>query len=98
MPQLSNVSGVATSIRTDADGTHIRYHSTDVVSFTNETITLRTGGWRTVTTKARMNQASNQFALGFSVYQSKGIWYVRILSGGAQHRLTFDGSILTFTR
>ncbi len=75
MSQTAKVSGVATTIRTDTNGTHVRYHSTDVVSFNDKTITLRTGGWNTATTRLRMNQASNQFHLGFSVYQKAGRLY-----------------------
>ena len=54
----------------------IRYHTTDVVRFNDEEITLNSGGWQTVTTKVRMNQASNQFGLGFGVYQNKFNWFV----------------------
>jgi hypothetical protein len=54
----------------------VTYHSTDVVVFSKEEIVLDTGGWFTVTTKARMNQASNEFGLGYQVYQEKGYWYI----------------------
>lgn len=61
----------------DIDGrTKVIYHSTCVVSFTEGSIILNSGGWRTATTKARMNQASNQFRLGYYVYQKKGQWFV----------------------
>lgn len=39
-------------------------------------VILNSGGWRTVTTKTRMNQAANQFGLGYGVYQRKGEWFV----------------------
>lgn len=39
-------------------------------------IYTNTGGYRSRTTKLRMNQASNQFKLSFSVYQRKGDWFV----------------------
>lgn len=80
MSQTKQVRGVATSIHHKDGATHVRYHDTDVVSFTRgEThplITLRSGGWQTATTKARMNQASNQFDLGFQVYQKDFAWFV----------------------
>jgi len=44
----------------------------------NKTVTLNSGGWRTVTTKARMNQAANQFGLEYTVYQEKDDWFVQI--------------------
>lgn len=57
--------------------TVVRLHSTDVVKFNNSFIVLNSGGWRTATTKARMNQASQEFGLGFYVYQKDYRWYVK---------------------
>ena len=76
MSQTREVRGVATSIRTEDGWTHIRYHNTDVVSFNNDEIVLRTGGYRTATTRTRMNQAANQFGLGFRIHQSDFAWFV----------------------
>ena len=77
MPQQNRVSGVATHIYSEVDGSiEIYYHDTCVVQFTPLKITLKTGGWYTNTTKTRMNQASSQFKLGYSVSQRKGNWYV----------------------
>ena len=92
MAQSQRVSGVATSIRTDSDGyTCVRYHQTDVVRFKvwfkGERIILNTGGWFTATTKLRMNQAANQFGLGFRVYQKNHEWFVSLR----------DGRVLQFT-
>ena len=77
MGQMTKVGKTATSTRQeDNQYTIIKYHETDVVRFNSNLIMLDCGGWRTATTKARMNQASNQYGLGYSVYQRKGIWYV----------------------
>ena len=76
MAQQSTVGKTHTTIPTENGVTRIVYHSTAVVSFDDKLIFLRTGGWRTATTKTRMNQASNQFGLGYYVYQRKGSWYV----------------------
>ena len=65
-----------TSIRTDDEHTIIRYHDTDVVKFNSDYIILNSGGWETVTTKRRMNQTSEQYGLGFHVFQKDYIWYV----------------------
>jgi len=55
------------------------YHNTEVVKVINsEQVILNNGGFYTATTKRRMNQASLQYNLGFSVYQSDFTWYVRI--------------------
>jgi RNase P/RNase MRP subunit p29 len=51
------------------------YH-TDIVHATNELITLNTGGYETVTTKNRMNQAASEYGLGYYVYKARHQWYV----------------------
>jgi len=53
------------------------YRGTPIVSWTPDQVILNTGGWQSRTTKRKMNQASNQFGLGFGVYQVKGNWTVR---------------------
>jgi len=86
MAQTQKVGKVFTSI-TKIDGNIVvKYHNTDVVAVNNGKITLKTGGWWTNTTKTRMNQASNQFGLGFHVYQKAGEWFV-----------TYNGETIPFT-
>jgi len=95
MSRQSTLGKTATSVRTDENGkTHIQYHETQVVSFDTDTVTLDSGDWKTATTKTRMNQAANQFRLGFAVFQAKGEWFVDVPSGA---RVPFrDG--MTFAR
>lgn len=51
----------------------VRLHNTDVVTFHRDgTITLNSGGWRTVTTKARINDALGR--TGY-VSQDKSVWH-----------------------
>ena len=76
MSQLQTIGKTATTIRREEGYTIIRYHSTDVVKFNDKEIILNTGGWETATTKARMNQASHQFNLGYTVYQKDFSWNV----------------------
>jgi len=52
------------------------YHNTQVVRVTDKEITLNTGGWSTVTTKLRMNQAANEYGLGYKVFQKDYAWFV----------------------
>ena len=66
----------ATKVYHEGVGVRVRYHETDVVVTSPEKIILNTGGWFTATTKKRMNQASQQWGLGFSVYQVASKWYV----------------------
>ena len=77
MARQDRIGSHKTSVFTDTDGlTKVVYHSTPVVSFDAERIILNTGGYTTATTKLRQNQASNQFALGFYVYQREFAFYV----------------------
>lgn len=54
----------------------VTYHDTIVIEFDDNQIILNTGGYKTTTTKRRMNQASKQFSLGIEVFQRKREWYV----------------------
>jgi len=89
MGQTQTVGRTATSISRGQDGTlRVTYHGTDVVTvYPNGRIDLDTGGWSTPTTKTRMNQASNQFGLGFDVFQKDYVWYVGI-----------DGQVIPFNK
>ncbi len=93
MGQQHTVGTVATTVKRNTDGTLVvRYHSTDVVTvYPNGKIVLNTGGYRSATTKTRMNQASRQYGLGFQVFQSKYDWYVEVDG----HTLDFEGRELT---
>ena len=54
----------------------VRYWNTDVVTVGPEFIVLDNGGYWTNTTKRRMNQASEEYGLGYHVFQKKGDWFV----------------------
>lgn len=71
------VGSYQTKIHADTSGkTQVIFYQTPVVAFDNHSISLNTGGWWTRSTKARMNQASKEFSLGYRVYQKKGEWFV----------------------
>jgi len=72
----NKLSGYRTTVTRDADGvTRVTYAATCIVEFTDNTVTLNSGGYASATTKKKMNQAARQFALGFSVYQKARKWY-----------------------
>jgi hypothetical protein len=75
MSRMDRIGKTATTVTNDRFLT-VRYHETDVVHVTDNKIILNTGGWRTVTTKARMNQTSHMYNLGFYVYQRNHEWFV----------------------
>ena len=76
MAQLYQIGTHKTVVFTEGTWTKVVYHSTPVVKFNYGSIILNSGGWDTLTTKTRMNQTSNQFDLGFKVYQKNFDWFV----------------------
>ena len=66
-----------TNVITESGLTKMYYHKTSVVQFNDKIIVLDTGGWKTNTTKKRMNQASEQYNIGFEVYQKAKKWFVK---------------------
>jgi hypothetical protein len=67
-----------TVVLDDGDVVQVILHKTCVFEWArvSNTATLRTGGWFTVTTKARINQAFAQFNLPYCVFQRAGKWFV----------------------
>lgn len=87
MAQAHTFKGTARAQLTVNGARHYVYHRTAVVIVNSDrTIRLDSGGWRTVTTRTAMNQASNQDELGFRVFQRAGDWFV-----------TWQGRDLPFT-
>lgn len=77
MSRYNEVGSHKTAVYQNDNGmTAVRYHATEVVQFDADKIILKSGGWETVTTKLRMNQASHQFGLGYGVYQRNFSWFV----------------------
>jgi hypothetical protein len=89
----------------------VTYHNTDVVTVEADgTVTLNNGGWKSNTTKLRMNQASRQFGLGFGVYQRDFEWFVSFKNPAytaegnepylldSAHDLPFDSRTISFKR
>jgi len=92
MAQTQRLGKGNTTVKGNAAGDlSVVFHSTEVVKKVNGVITLRNGGWRTATTRTRMNQASNQFGLGYTVTQKDYDWFV-IYKGAT---LAFNGDEIT---
>jgi hypothetical protein len=52
----------------------IRYHETDIMTFRNNgEVVLNSGGWRTYSTKERLNRFMPE---GKQIFQVSGIWYI----------------------
>ncbi len=52
----------------------IRLHQTDIIIFDAEGFSVHSGGYKTVTTKDRLNK---YLPAGWSVYSGQGTWYLR---------------------
>jgi hypothetical protein len=89
MAQQNRISRNNTRIERLGDYRVVTLHSTAIVKVHDSgMVTLNTGGWRTNTTKTRINQVANEWDLGFSVYQHDYTWYISI---GGQSRQFTDG-------
>lgn len=82
------------------DSIHLKLHNTYIVTwYTDGRIELNTGGWFTVTTKARINE----FIGAYGISQERGIWYLTSYCNGKHttHGVFADGLIInpddTFT-
>lgn len=78
MSRSDQLSKYKTSWEHGANRGSVTYHRTRIVAWEGAIVTLNSGGWQTVTTKRKMCQAANQFALRFCVFQRKGEWFVDI--------------------
>ena len=65
-----------TSIRIEGGDIIVRYHQTDIIWFNDDVIVFKTDGWKTVTTKSRMNQVAERFCLNFRVVTEDGNWVI----------------------
>jgi hypothetical protein len=70
----------------------IRYHHTDIITFNKDkSITLNSGGWKTLTTKERINAYSP-----IRIYQENKVWYVsgNLSDKGVSH--TFKDGVTVY--
>jgi hypothetical protein len=91
MAQTAICRGTGVTIRADGGDTVVQHHNTITVRWNAKRIVLHSGFWQTATTKLHMNQASNQFGLGFQVWQKNHEWFV---SHNGETREFEDGMIL----
>ena|ERR1700743_2429083 len=91
MSRQDTIGKCATTVFTDSDGaTCVKYHQTIVfkLSADRKTVTLDHGGWKTNTTKNRINQAFRQMVSRdrfYYVHQVKGEWYLGQYLGNGEH-------------
>lgn len=94
MAQNRKFKGIARLIEHTPNETRFYYHDTAVVVKRPEDIVLSSGGWRTNTTKTAINQAANEFSLGFQVHQKDFDWFVDDQHNGVENIPFVDGLVL----
>lgn len=94
MTQTQIFRGVETTTFRNHDGALVGiYRGTEVASQLGNTITLKTGGWKSRTTKLRMNQFANTYAQSrFGVTQKDYEWFVLV----GDQKIPFIGDSITF--
>lgn len=73
----------------------VKLYETEIVKFNRFHIILNSGGFRTATTKRRMNEISSRFNLKFFVYQHKKEWYI---DSQETKKIPFYDKIKIFTK
>ena len=89
MPTMKKIGRHKTHTYFDDDGwMKVKYHNTIVVKFSESEIILNRGRKRlqqdgriNVTAKNRMNQASNEFDLGYIVFTKGFKWFIGLPGG-----------------
>ncbi len=83
MGQVTKFQGRSTRVERTDDYDYYIYHDTTVVRHDkrHHVVTLDTGGYRTMTTKTRMNQCAWENDLDFHVHQKNYEWYVVTKAG-----------------
>ena len=87
MANMQRIGEHKTVVLNKDNSVEVYYHDTMVVYVSGKYLTLNTGGYYTATTKTRMNQTSNQYNLGYRVFQKNFNWFV-----------DFEGEIIPFDK
>ena len=92
-----NIRTGNTEVRFHDGRTIVRLHSTDIVDVDTKdnTITLNTGGWNTVTTKERMNAVLRAVNSPYHVHQRDFQWYVQMQYYHCQHCFSEERAFAT---
>lgn len=95
MTNLNKFQGVETTTATDRDGALVGYYrGTPVARLAGDVVTLKTGGWKSRTTKMRMNQFANNYCNAeFCIAQRGFEWFVVFNN---KNKLSFEGDTVTF--
>jgi hypothetical protein len=83
-----------TTVIKETGGWFVKLYATVVIRRTGNVVTIDTGGYNTVTTRARINQACNEYNLPFTVGTHKGDIYLWFRDERAQaHYMLQNGAV-----
>ena len=69
----------------------IRLHGNKIAEVDDDSMTIFDGGWRTNTTKSRLNALCSEFCIGAEgVFQEKFEWYVHKFVGQAGQSMVYN--------
>ena len=75
-----------TAVRVYDDSVDVYLHGNHIASLETATnkLTIKDGGWQSVTTKSRLNALLDEFAYGMRVIQRDFVWYLDDRFGNIQ--------------
>ena len=84
-----NFSSGNTTVRAFRESVEVFLHGNHIASLDTAThkLTIKDGGWQSVTTKSRLNALLDEFAPSMGIFQKDWVWYL-------SDRLT--GSVVPF--
>ena len=84
-----NFSKANTSVRCYREEIDVFLHGNHIATLDTAThaLTIKDGGWQSVTTKSRLNALLDEFVPSMGIFQKDWVWYVRD---------SLDGSIVPF--
>ena len=84
-----NMSKQNTSVRCYTDSVDVFLHGNHIATLDTAThaLTIKDGGWQSVTTKSRLNALLDEFVPSMDIFQKNWDWFVRD---------NLDGSVVPF--
>lgn len=93
MARMDKLSNYRTVVTCTNGRIMVVYVETLIVDVSHDEITLDMGGYDTVTTRRKMQQAANQFGLPYKVYRRDFQTYVRSTLDGEERELNARGLV-----
>ena len=85
-----NFSSGNTTVRSYADQVRVYLHGNHIASLDTAThaLTLKDGGWQSVTTKSRLNALLEEFVPSMRIFQNDWTWYISDRLDGSKKLFT----------